>query len=364
MHANWPLLAGHGVRRRRVGGSGSMSEASREFFLPEFCRIRTLFVVVVIVQLLVFLLVLAQPAGVDRWAALSLYSLYLQWVALASSVLLCLARPWLRRLAVLPAALAAAGVILLVTALVTEAAWQALEGGPAFSREHLLFQGRALGMAGIIVALVLRYFYVQHAWRSRLEAESQARIAALQARIRPHFLFNSLNTIVSMIRHRPAQAEEAVEDLAALFRAGLNADGGFTSIRQELELVSDYLRLERLRLGERLEARWSVDELPRDALLPPLTLQPLLENAIYHGVEPRTEGGVITIKGGRKGRRVWLQIRNPLAPGSRSGGMGMAQRNVEERLRLAFGDGVDFQAAELDGDYALTLAFPYRTGGA
>ena len=341
-----------------------MNNDNSGFFLPEFCRIRTLFGVVVIVQLLVFLLVLAQPVGTDRWAALSLYSLYLQWVALASSVLLCLLRPWLRRLTVFTASLCAGGVILLVTAMVTEAAWQAVGGGRSFSAEHLAFQGRALAMAAIIVTLVLRYFYVQHAWRSRLEAESAARIEALQARIRPHFLFNSLNTIVAMIRSRPAEAEAAVEDLAALFRAGLEARGGFTTMARELELVTDYLRLERLRLGDRLKVDWAVDALPRDARLPPLTLQPLLENAIYHGIEPNTAGGTVSILGGRQGRRVWVQIRNPRGSGMRSGGMGMAQRNVEERLRLAFTGAVDFNIGELDGDYTLTMSFPYQAAEA
>ncbi len=338
-----------------------MRDDDNGFFLPEFCRVRTLFGVVVIVQLLVFLLVLAQPASASHWAALSLYSLYLQWIALASTVLLCALRPWLQRLAVMPAALAAAAVILLVTALVTEAAWRTVEGGATFGREHLEFQGRALGMAAIIITLVLRYYYVQHAWRSRLQAESRSRIEALQARIRPHFLFNCLNTIVSMIRTRPQEAEAAVENLAVLFRAGLNADGGFTTMQRELELVDDYLGLERLRLGDRLDVRWSLDELPRDALVPPLTLQPLLENAIYHGIEPRTEGGTITVLGGRQGKRLWLQIRNPRAREHRSRGMGMAQRNVEERLRLAFGRAVDFSVGEVDGDYVLTLALPYRT---
>ncbi len=332
-------------------------------FLPEFCRLRTLFSVVVIAQLLVFLLVLAQPHG-NRWWALSLYSLYIQWITLASCLLLCLLRRWLNRLDVLPAALLAGAVIVLVTLLVTEAAWRTMGRLDILSVEHLAFHGRAAAMAIIVVALLMHYFYLQRAWRRQLMAESQARVESLQSRIRPHFLFNSLNTIASMIRSKPERAEEAVEDLAELFRAGLRGGVGDNTMGQELQLARDYLRIEGLRLEERLRVAWQVDALPMDAVVPALTLQPLLENAVYHGIEPRVDGGDILVTGDRRGDRLRIAISNPL-PGpdasGRQGGMGMAQDNVRQRLELAFPGSAWLHARNRDGRYTVTLVFPYRT---
>ncbi len=333
-------------------------------FLPEFCRLRTLFGVVVMAQLLVFLLVLAQPAG-NRWWMLSVVTLYVQWVALGSCLLLCLLQPRLNRLNLVPAAVAAGLVIVVTAALVTEVAWRVMGNSGVFTTEHLAFQGRAVAMSGIVAALLMRYFYLQRAWRRQLLAETQARVHALQARIRPHFLFNSLNTIVSMIRGQPAKAEQAVEDLAELFRAGLHGSSGESNLRRELDLCRDYLRIEALRLADRLQVRWELDGMPDDAILPPLTLQPLVENAVYHGVEPILDGGEILIAGERQGDRLRVSIRNPVPDDGarRSGGMGIAQDNVRQRLQLAFGKSAWLHAEQDDGRYRVTLVFPYHQSG-
>ncbi len=332
-----------------------------DFFLPEFCRLRTLFGVVVIAQLLVFVLVLAQPLGTERWTALSLYSLFVQWIALGSALLLCVARPLLRRMPAWIAGACAWLMVLLVTALMGDLAYRTL---PTMApEEYPGFQFRNLTMAAIMAALVMRYFYLQHAWRARLEAATRARIQALQARIRPHFLFNSLNTIASMIRARPADAEAAVEDLADLFRASLSAGSGYTRMADELALARDYLRLEALRLQERLAVDWQVEELPGDALVPQLILQPLLENAVYHGIEPRVDGGSIRVWGRRNGDSVVIEVHNPASDSHRDNrrGSGIAQENVRERLRLAFGKEASFTATTDDGGYRVVLGFPYRT---
>ncbi len=331
-------------------------------FLPHFCRLHTLFGVVVMAQLLVFLLVLAQPAG-NRWWALSLFTLYVQWVALGSCVLLCLLQRWLSRLEVLAAAVGACCVIVLTTIVVSETAWRVMGNSELLTGAHLAFHGRAVAMAGMVAALLMRYFYLQRAWRGQLMAETQARVQALQSRIRPHFLFNSLNTIASMIRRQPQEAERAVEDLAELFRAGLRGSSGESSLGRELDLCRDYLRIESLRLGDRLQVRWNVDDLPEDARLPPLTLQPLVENAVYHGVEPLLDGGEIRIDGDRQGQRLRLTIINPVAqggPAPRSGGMGMAQDNVRQRLQLAFGRSAWLHAEHSERHYVVTLVFPYN----
>ena len=149
----------------------------------------------------------------------------------------------------------------------------------------------------MVTALALRYFYVTHEWRHNVELQAKARVHALQARIRPHFLFNSMNTIAALTRSNPARAEEAVQDLADLFRANLNEKRNQISLAEEIDVARTYQRMEQLRLGDRLHVDWKIDSLPTDALVPGLTLQPLLENAIYHGVEPRPDGGVVTVTG-------------------------------------------------------------------
>ena len=149
----------------------------------------------------------------------------------------------------------------------------------------------------MVTALALRYFYVTHEWRHNVELQAKARVHALQARIRPHFLFNSMNTIAALTRSNPARAEEAVQDLAELFRANLNEKRSQIPLAEEIDVARTYQRMEQLRLGDRLRVDWKVDSLPTDALVPGLTLQPLLENAIYHGVEPRPDGGVVTVTG-------------------------------------------------------------------
>ena len=156
---------------------------------------------------------------------------------------------------------------------------------------------RNAGITFVVTALALRYFYVTHEWRHNVELQAKARVHALQARIRPHFLFNSMNTIAALTRSNPARAEEAVQDLADLFRANLNEKRNQISLAEEIDVARTYQRMEQLRLGDRLRVEWKIDSLPTDALVPGLTLQPLLENAIYHGIEPRPDGGVVTVTG-------------------------------------------------------------------
>ncbi|MFV8834960.1 sensor histidine kinase [Aquisalimonas sp.] len=327
-------------------------------FLPDFCNLRTVLAVVVIAELLVFVLVLAQPAGVDPWQALSLYSLYVQWVALGCTVLLCLLRNALNRLPPLTAGLLAWLLVMAVTALVAHLAWTLVlvesEGTWAG------FMLRSLGLAAVVAAVALRYLYLQQDWRWRVEAASAARVQALQARIRPHFLFNSLNTIAAMIRSRPRQAEAAVEDLADLFRASLESGEGLSTLDDELALAQGYLNMEQLRLGDRLQIAWETDNLPGQVRIPSMTLQPLLENAVYHGIEPRRDGGRLVVSGRVRNGVLQVCVRNPLPPDGAAarGGFGIAQDNVRERLRLAYGDKGHLSVRQEDDCYSVCLTLP------
>jgi two-component system sensor histidine kinase AlgZ len=335
---------------------------ARDVFLPNFCSIRSVFAVVVVGELLVFVMVLIRGDASDPWQALSLLSLFVQWIALGSTAALCLLRPWLQRLSAAAAATLSYGVILGITAVVSEAGYRVVNGPDAVG--HGGFVLRSLLVAAIVAAVLLRYLYLQHEWRQRLQAATEARIDALQARIRPHFLFNSLNTIASMIATAPEEAERMVEDLADLFRASLSRSDRMTPLRDELALVDGYLRMEQLRMGERLRVHWDAASVPRDALIPPLTLQPLLENAVYYGIEPRRGGGTVSIRGRVIDSGLEVEVENP-TPGTaprRSSGFGMAQANVRERLQLAFGRQGRLEVSEREGVYHVIVRFPYRRG--
>ncbi len=243
--------------------------------------------------------------------ALARTSGYLLWNGLLCAAVLCKARPWLAQRSLRASALIALGLIVGTVALVSEAAywlgraWEQRIGVPSgiFPREHWKFLLPNVGIAAIVGALALRYFHVAHEWRRSVELEARSRIRALQARIRPHFLFNSMNTIASLTRSDPARAEEAIEDLSDLFRVSLSEARAQITLREELEVARIYQRIEQLRLGDRLQVRWKVADLPAEAIVPSLLLQPLLENAIGHGIEPLPEGGTVIVRGAQRRRR-------------------------------------------------------------
>jgi two-component system sensor histidine kinase AlgZ len=222
---------------------------------------------------------------------------------------------------------------------------------------------RNLGICGIVTAMLLRYFFVTHQWRRHVRAEARSRISALQARIRPHFLFNSMNTIASLTRTSPKLAEEAVEDLADLFRATLKDSARPLRLKEELELSRMYQRMEALRLGSRLQVKWDVAGLPMRALVPSLTVQPLLENAIYHGIEPLDGGGIVEVKGSVEGSDIVISIANPVAVGERKisrKGNRLALENIRQRLRLAYGDRGRIDIEESPERYEAALRFPHE----
>ena len=337
------------------------------FFLPNFCDVRMVFAVVVIGELLAFVLTLAPFApGGERWSQLSVISLFVQWVGLSSAAVLCYTRLYLGRLRENTAATISYALLLLVTLVLSELAYRiALLTGygwevtPYWHAELLL---RNLAISAVVNAVTLRYFYVQHQWENQIKAESQARVAALQARIRPHFLFNSMNTIASLTRSDPALAEEAVLDLADLFRHSLADAQQQVTLKEEFELSRRYLRIEQLRLGERLRVEWDIAALPDDALLPPLSVQPLLENAIYHGIEPRADGGTIQVRGQRDGDKLMLSIENPVPEHNNNPRQGnrMALENIRLRFEALYGGQGGLSSTQKASSFYVELCFPYQ----
>ena len=191
----------------------------------------------------------------------------------------------------------------------------------------------------------------------------EARIQALQARIRPHFLYNSINAVLSLMRSDPRRAEVALEDLADLFRVLMADNRTLAPIGNEVELARQYLAIEELRLGERLRVRWKIDGMPADALVPPLVLQPLIENAVYHGIEPSDKGGEIEIDVRLSGKQLVMELRNPVPPtgAKHVAGNKMAIVNIRERLQLHFDSEASMRSEVKDGAYHVTIRIPYLT---
>jgi two-component system, LytTR family, sensor histidine kinase AlgZ len=223
---------------------------------------------------------------------------------------------------------------------------------------------RTLVLAAACAAAVLAYLRLHT--KAHSPALAEARLQALQARIRPHFLFNSLNAVLSLIRRDPKRAERALEDLADLFRALMSDGRSLARLADEISLVERYAAIEQLRLGERLRISWELDDAPVDAMLPALILQPLLENAVYHGVEPGTGNGDVLVRIERHGDRVRVRIENPwIEPGTGARpGNHMALDNIRERLMLFFDDEARLETGVEGGRYRVDIEIPYRPGSA
>jgi two-component system sensor histidine kinase AlgZ len=313
----------------------------KPLYLPDFCTSRAALAIVLIVELTAFILTLARNnLAVGFWTDLARTSMFLLWIGLAGAGVLCLMGPRLKRLRI---AQGSAAVLALITGLVAlvssctfllgrSAAIDGAGAGLLFPADPWAFLLRNVVIGFVVTALALRYFYVTHEWRRNIEMRATARVHALQARIRPHFLFNSMNTIASLTRSNPILAEQA----------------------------RTYQRIEQLRLGDRLSVDWKIDSLPRNALVPGLMLQPLLENAIYHGIEPHPQGGTVTITGDFAGGLITIVVRNPVGDqqNEREGNR-LALANIRERLDLMYGGHGLVKAGRFDAEYIVTLRFPH-----
>jgi two-component system sensor histidine kinase AlgZ len=336
-------------------------------FLPDFCRIPLVFGVLLTAELLAIVLALATPSPLAGfWERLGVISLYVQLIALGGSAALCLLRPLLGRVDDRLAGIAAWLILVTVAGLITLAAHQLVPWAP----DHLFpddglagLMARSLGVASIVSILLLRYLYLHHLWRVQTQAEAEARFQTLQANIQPHFLFNSLNTVASQIPSNPRLAEDLLQDLADLFRAALARGTAASTLGQELELARRYLNIEHQRLGERLAVEWDLDELPLDAPLPPMILQPLVENAVYHGIAPARRPGLIRISGRYRRGVVNLGIRNSLPEDPvherHRGGHRMGMDNVHQRLAAMYPGEGRMAVSRVEGDWQVRLVFPY-----
>jgi two-component system sensor histidine kinase AlgZ len=341
------------------------SSEDTQVYLPDFCAAGTLFIVLLVAELIAIVLTLAahEPQG-QFLIQLSKTSLFVLWLALLGTALMCQLRPRLESAGKNRAFVIGFIILVIMCLVVAELSWQLMwrfAGVTIIDDSHSAFLLRTFAISSIFVALSMRYLYVSSEWRRSIVLEAQARISALQALIRPHFLFNSMNTIASLTRTDPRQAEEAVEDLSDLLRASLSSTRNRTSLKEELEVAAIYQRIEKLRLGDRLNVRWQIDDLPMRARIPSLTIQPLIENAIYHGIELLPDGGDVTVAGKRDGQYLQVSVSNPVAPGKarNKDGNKMAMANIRQRFELAYGSRANVSIDDQDDSYTVTLRFPF-----
>jgi len=348
---------------RHSGDQGSPVAAHGGLPLPDLCRGKGVAgAAVLVVQLSILIVLAAGGLYPFDWRMLGEVLLLALWITLLSALGLCLLRSWLGGLGRNTAALCSFGLVIAVTALCSAAGqllmlWlQPLMSLGAFRFWPLL---QHMAIAAIAAAILLRYLFLQQQLRQQQQAELEARIQALQSRIRPHFLFNSMNMIASLIGSDPARAERVVEDLADLFRHALADTNTLVPLREELSLCRRYLALEKLRLGERLETRWEIGDYGSGVRIPCLTIQPVLENAVYHGIQLLPEGGVLSVRVDRTGDRIEVTVTNPRNPRiQHNKGNKMAMSNVRTRLEAHFGPGATLEAEVTDESYITHISYP------
>lgn len=314
--------------------------------LPYLCSSSAIFSLVLVGELLALVLVLANGEQMFSWAQLGSISMVVQWILLTSALVLCQFREVLNRLHPIVSGCLAYSLCLLISALVLWAAQLA-----TFAPFDSIQWFKSMLITAICSGILLRYLYVQQQLSNQQKAESQARLKSLQARIRPHFLFNTMNTIASLISIDAGAAEKAVEDLSDLFRSSLQ-DVDTVTLADELKVCRHYINIEQMRLADRLEMVWNIEEPVANILIPSLLLQPLLENAIYHGIQRLPGGGKIVLDIYKKDDVVQVFIVNPipvLSASQKDHGNQIALANTQNRLQLHYKENVSFRA-EIDND--------------
>lgn len=341
-------------------------------FLPNFCTGEVVFNVMVVAEMLAIVINLIIPRGFLGTSALQdlmLISLFIQWVALAGTAVLCYTRKFLNRLPNLRALGMAYLLLLLTTFVVSECAilllWAIGRIDTPLPAWYVSFHILTLTISAIINGLLLRLFLAKHELTQRTLSEARARLQALQSRIRPHFVFNSMNIIASLTRSAPEKAEAAIEDMADLFRMMLSQDEMLVPVKNEIDVANKYLALETLRLDNRLKVNWDIGKFPRKAVMPVLTLQPLLENAIRHGIEELAGGGVVDVRLWEENDQIHIRVDNPL-PKTRAkqakSTPGQSLANIRQRFQSHYGEQASLQSVEEDGRFIVTVVLPTRGG--
>jgi len=341
-------------------------------FLPNFCTGEVVFNVVVVAEMLAIVINLIIPRNFISPTPLQdllLLSIFIQWIALAGTAALCYTRKYLNRLPDLRALGMAYLLLLLTTFIVSECTvlllWAVGRLNSPFPEWYTSFHILNLTVSAIINGLLLRLFLAKHELQNRTLSEARAKLQALQSRIRPHFVFNSMNIIASLTRSAPEKAEAAIEDMADLFRMMLSQDETLVPVKNEIDVANKYLALETLRLDNRLNVNWDIGKFPRKAVMPVLTLQPLLENAIRYGIEELPAGGTIDVRLWEENDQIHIQVSNPL-PKTKSkqakSTPGQSLGNIRQRFQSHYGEQATLTSAEDNGRFTVTVVLPTRGG--
>ncbi|APV49282.1 sensor histidine kinase [Betaproteobacteria bacterium GR16-43] len=331
----------------------SINQTGAGIRLPNFCNLGVMLRALLVVNLFVFAAAAMRTRTLDAyWFEFLLLAAFVEPVLLLSLVVLCAARRPLHAMGYVPAILSIAAFEVAVAWVLSETVAGLIPDRPPLPFFLVAF------LALFATFVTLLYFDLRA--RALSPAIAEARIQALQARIRPHFLYNSINAALSLIRTEPRRAEQVLEDLADLFRVLMADNRTLAPLGDEVSLARQYLAIEQLRLGERLRIRWNVDGMPAEALVPPLILQPLVENAVYHGIEPADGGGEIAIDIRKSGEQVHMTLTNPFSgTNGHPGGNKMAMANIRERLQLHFDVEASLKSEVVDGQYRVTIRLPY-----
>lgn len=346
------------------------SEVRDDNLLPNFCQGPVILSVALIAEMLAFVITLVtRRISLTLFEDLLLISLFVQWIALTSVAALCAARARLNRLPKLRAFGATYVLLLVITVLVSEAAiWLLWASGRITTLTpewRGYFHIQNLSVSIIVNALALRYLLGKHELTQRTLSEARAKLQALQSRIRPHFVFNSLNIIASLTRTAPARAEAAIEDMADLFRMMLSEDENQVPVKKEIDVAKKYLALEALRLDNRLNVQWDIGTFPRRAVMPVLTLQPLLENAIREGIEALPAGGTVGVRLWEDNDKIYIRVTNPYPSTkvkSTSAAHERSLANMRRRLQSHYGEAATLVTHGDNGQFTVTVTLPTRGG--
>jgi two-component system sensor histidine kinase AlgZ len=319
--------------------------------LPNFCNLGIMLRLVLIVNALCFAAAFARGGTAGVVSNFLTLSTVAQPAIIVSLLVACGLRPWLTKLQYWRGVLA----IFALEALIGGVFWILLASFPIASDALDVWQFAFF--FAFATGTVLLYFDLRS--RALSPALIEARLQALQARIRPHFLFNSINAVLSLIRDEPKRAERMLEDMSDLFRVLMADNRKLVPLDDEIALSKKYLEIEQIRLGDRLIVEWSIAEHAEAARVPPLILQPLVENAVYHGIEPRNAPGVLSISVAPKGKQFEIRLVNPFHPGSTHvTGNRMAIANIRERLQLHFDAEAQLNAEVTGERYVVTILIP------
>ncbi|MEE4245648.1 MAG: histidine kinase [Kangiellaceae bacterium] len=328
--------------------------------IPNFCLLPRVLLLIIIAELLAVLFtVLSHQIDQSIWNSLGLSSMFILWNSLFCAAIFCLYREQLNRLSVSRITILSSLLVFcstLFTSLVALSWFYRVE--LTFNDAQLWFIGRNLLVAVMITLAWTRYLYLRLQVIEGLKAEGESRFRSLQAKIQPHFLFNTLNTIASLVTIDSDKAERTIENLSALMRSSLNPSDDVIALAQEISLCKAYLAIEQQRLGDKLRVVWQVDCDPTTVVLPPFTLQPLIENAVYHGIQRLNKGGEVLIEISQVKLQLSMSVTNPTPNNKAISGNQTAQSNIRQRLQIRYGEAANLTINQQANSYQALVVLP------